>query len=544
MGRHADPRSARLPALPVLVAAALVVVLVGGGLVWWLAASGDPCERRQTVAVTVAPAIEPLAKKLLAEPQDLGGGACAVAAVRAQRPLQTVADLQALSASALPQVWVPDSSLWGVRATGVSIDSSGSVTSTPVVLATSRATAEGLGWTKTPPTWADVISAGRSIAAPDLAGSAEALSALVAVRRSFGNGVAADDAVVGAVLAASRGTEPSLTDALTAARDAGADAPLVPATEQEVLAANQGVERPTLVAVYPRDGSPWLDYPVLRIGDPSDAQRPAVDAVVRALTSRSAHAAARAAGFRGPDGAAPPGAGPASGTQESTPRVIRLEPGRVRELIHLLDSLSRPVRLLAVVDVSASMGESVGAGTRATLARDAAKSAMGLLPDDSALALWVFARALDGDRDWQQLVPMRTLGTDVDGRAQRDLLAEQLDTVPDRLVRGGTGLYDTALGAFRQAKRDHHPAYVSSVVIITDGKDDDPGSIGLDGLLATLKAEAEPARPVKIIGIALGPDADLNALQQIAAATGGSAYAAVDPKDLQSVLFDALRQRG
>ena len=49
---------------------------------------------------------------------------------------------------------------------------------------------------------------------------------------------------------------------------------------------------------------------------------------------------------------------------------------------------------------------------------------------------------------------------------------------------------------------------------------------------------------MKVIGIALGPDADMGALEQIAAATGGAAYSAVDENDLQTVLFDALRQRG
>ncbi len=35
-----------------------------------------------------------------------------------------------------------------------------------------------------------------------------------------------------------------------------------------------------------------------------------------------------------------------------------------------------------------------------------------------------------------------------------------------------------------------------------------------------------------------------DALQQIADATGGAAYAALDPEDLQGVLFDAIRRRG
>jgi hypothetical protein len=109
---------------------------------------------------------------------------------------------------------------------------------------------------------------------------------------------------------------------------------------------------------------------------------------------------------------------------------------------------------------------------------------------------------------------------------------------------GGTGLYDTTLAAVRAARADYDPRSVSSVVIITDGKDEDDGSIGLDPLAAKLKAEVDPTRPVKVIGIGLGPDADLAALKKIAEATGGSAYSALDPKDLQTVLFDALRKRG
>ena len=35
----------------------------------------------------------------------------------------------------------------------------------------------------------------------------------------------------------------------------------------------------------------------------------------------------------------------------------------------------------------------------------------------------------------------------------------------------------------------------------------------------------------------------LSALEQIAAATGGNAYQALDPEDLQGVLFDAIRRR-
>jgi hypothetical protein len=167
------------------------------------------------------------------------------------------------------------------------------------------------------------------------------------------------------------------------------------------------------------------------------------------------------------------------------------------------------------------------------------------VPGDYALGLWVFAYQLENGEDWAELVPTRELDAAVGGRTQREVLDEQLGTIPDLLTPGGTGLYDTTLAAVRAASEDYDPTAVNSVLVLTDGtNEDDESGLELDELLATLSSEADPDRPVKVIGVALGPDADLEALQEIADTTGGEAYSAVDPADLQTVLFDALRQRG
>jgi hypothetical protein len=540
MGRHADPTATRRPAPVILIAAAVAAVLLAGGLVWSVAASGRDCDRRRPVAVTVAPELGDLTKQLLAAPIPLADGSCAVADVTAQEPLQTVGDLGALDAGALPAVWVPDSSLWTTRAGDAPLKADGSMGSSPVVLATSKAVADALGWSAQPPSWTQALTSGRPLAVPDLAASAEGLSALGAVHSSLGGGADADNAVVAAVLAAARTTPIAPADALAAGIAGNADAPLVPVSEQEVFRADQHAKDPSLIAVYPTEGSPFLDYPVLRVGKRTS---PAVDAVVRALTSDRARTLVGKAGFRSSDGKAPPGAGPRTGIQDGPPGTLTLDPAEVQGLVARLSSLAKPSRLLAVFDVSTSMRARVGDHTRATLARDAAKSALGLFPDNAAIGLWVFARKLDGDTDWTELVPTRTLAADADGRPQRAVLADALESIPSRLSPGGTGLYDTTLAAVRAARANYDPTAVDSVVLVTDGKDEDGNSIGLDSLLQTLRGEVDATRPVKVIGIALGPDADLDALQQIAAATGGAAYSAVDENDLQTVLFDALRQR-
>jgi hypothetical protein len=542
MGRHADPTAPRRTTPLLLIAAGVVVLLVAGGLVWWLAGS-DACETRQPVAVTVAPELRALSEELLADPVELDGGVCAVAEVTAQQPLQTVGDLAALEDDALPDVWVPDSSLWVARAGNAPLEAVGSMASSPVVLATSRDAVDALGWAGSAPGWGQALAGQQALAVPDLATSAEGLAALGAVRTALGGGEDADNAVVQAVLAAQRGPAVAVSDALAAGTAGGADAPLVPVSEQEVYATNRDAEDSALVAVYPSEGSPALDYPIVRVGSASGDAAAAVEATVRALTSETARTAVLRAGFRDAEGKAPRDAGD-TGLQEAAPAALALDPAGVQALVARLSSLASPSRILAVFDVSTSMEAPAGGGTRATLARDAAKATLSLVPGDYALGLWVFAYRLDGDRDWTELLPTRELDADVEGRPQREVLDDQLDSIPDRLAPGGTGLYDTTLAAVRAARENYDPTAVNSILVLTDGtNEDDDAGVSLDALLETLRGEANPERPVKVIGVALGPDADLKALEQIAEATQGAAYSAVDPADLQTVLFDALRQR-
>ncbi|MGK5172142.1 VWA domain-containing protein [Geodermatophilus sp. CPCC 205761] len=520
------------------------VVLVAGGITWWAVGSGGgDCERTDVVRVAVAPELAPVAEEVLGGAQGLRAEDCAGVEVSAQEPLQTVGDLGALEAGDLPHLWVPDSSLWPARAGDVPLEVGESVATSPVVLATSRAAVDALGWTDRAPGWGEALAGRQALAVPDLATSAEALAALNAVRTALGADEDADNAVVQAVLAAERGPSISPSEALAAGSGDAADAPLVPVNEQEVYAINRGAEDSALVAVYPGEGSPSLDYPLVRVGSASGADSAAVNAAVRALTSDAARTAVLAAGFRDADGAAPPEAGEATGIQEAAPEALLLDPAQVQALLAQLSELADPSRILTVFDVSTSMEAPAGSGTRATLARDAAKSALSLVPGNFSLGLWVFANELEGEQDWTELVPTRQLDAEVDGGTQRDVLDEQLDTIPDRLTPGGTGLYDTTLAAVRAARANFDPTAVNSVLMVTDGTNDDEG-LELAALLSTLRDEADDERPVKVIGVALGPDADLAALEEIAATTEGAAYSAVDPTDLQTVLFDALRQRG
>jgi Ca-activated chloride channel homolog len=542
--RRLDPR--------VVVAAAVALLLVAGGVVWWAVGSSGgsdaaSCTTRTTVRVTVAPELQAVAQDVLAAPVHYGKGGCAAAQVRAERPLQTVGELQALSGTSVPDVWVPDSSLWLVRVDATPLKADGSMASSPVVMATSRAAAASLGWADQAPTWGgavrQLLGAGHAFVVGDLGSSARELTAATAVTGSLGAG--ADQEVLQALLALGRTPGNTPEDALQAGVAGDVTAPLFPATEQDVIAAAHETKGSQLVAIYPSDGSPTLDYPVTRVGRPGDRRQPAVDAVVRALTSRAARDRVLAAGFRAADGAAPPDAGDATGTRSAAPGTVPVDGSAVAQLAAHVAALAQPSRLLTVIDVSTSMIAPAAGGTRVSLARDAAKSALTLLPDTYSVGLWTFAFHVDGDRDYLERVPLRALDTDVGGTVQRDALNQQLDALPAELTPGGTGLYDTTLAAVRAARDQYESGSVSSVVLLTDGKDDDDAAgISLQGLVDTLKGEADVNRPVKVIAVGLGPDADLDALKQIADATGGTSYSAQNPADLQSVLFDALRRRG
>jgi hypothetical protein len=159
------------------------------------------------------------------------------------------------------------------------------------------------------------------------------------------------------------------------------------------------------------------------------------------------------------------------------------------------------------------------------------------------VGLWIFSIDKGGPgQDWRVLEPMRRLDTLAFGRTQRYALREWSRQLP-ALTGGGTGLYDTALAAYKQAQRDYRPGFSNAVVLMTDGENEDPGSIGLDQLVSRLQALRDPQRPVRIVGIAISSDADLGALQQMAAATNGRAYLAAEPTDILEVFAQAVLSR-
>ena len=88
---------------------------------------------------------------------------------------------------------------------------------------------------------------------------------------------------------------------------------------------------------------------------------------------------------------------------------------------------------------------------------------------------------------------------------------------------------------------EYDPARINAIVLLTDGRNEDPRNEDLDELLRYLRTqnEGEAATPVRIFTIAYGGDADEGTLKRIAEATGAAAYSAVDPATIVNV-FNAV----
>ncbi|HST67235.1 MAG TPA: VWA domain-containing protein, partial [Mycobacteriales bacterium] len=202
--------------------------------------------------------------------------------------------------------------------------------------------------------------------------------------------------------------------------------------------------------------------------------------------------------------------------------------------------LTRRISLLGLFDVSGSMADPVPGSTRSKLdvARSAAQAALGFFDPADSLGLWEFSRQLDGDKDYRVLVPLGPAGRPVGRFPNRQVasVAAYKAMVP----RTATGLYDSILAAYRSATTAYRADAVNTVVVITDGENEDPGSITLDQLLAQLTKLHNPAKPVHIVTLAYGTGADPAALAKVAKVTDGLQFSSPDPNSIGKVFTTAV----
>jgi Mg-chelatase subunit ChlD len=534
-----------------LLAAALVTVVGAGVLLgprealaklpWAL---GAPCTP-ETVDIVVAPELVSVVNQIL-QPvagKKLAADHCLATVVRGQEPQETVASSSVLPIDRAPQIWIPDSTVWGQKTPDWPLTSAGPLAMSPVVIATSSAAAQDFNWIKHPPTWYAALRGSRPVAVPDYQAQSESIDALIALWQSLGKGKAAEVAVASTILAADRGEVPSPEQAISDAMSGSKNAPLIPSTEQAVAHYNATSDTPNLTAVYPSEGSPMLNYPIYQVAGSSrtPSEFDAIRTVIGNLTSDASQNLVRKAGFRDSTGSNP------EGTGIKPDNVLVLNPPTQTEVDAMLtriQGLAKPSRVLVVVDVSLSMTNKLQDGiTRIQLAGAACRLGANQLPDSSSVGAWLFATNMKGDQDWRVLAPVKRLGSlTPSGETYRSYLMGLANNVDQYLHGGGTGLYDTTIGAMRDMHKNYDPKADNVILLLSDGGNDDPTGTSLNQALNEINKSNAGQHKVQLYTVGLGPDADYPSLRALAKAGGGTTYRIDTAGQGEAALLDGLRR--
>ncbi|CCH78591.1 putative von Willebrand factor type A [Nostocoides japonicum T1-X7] len=557
-GRRARPRLA-LGAAGVAVLSVLAVATV----VTRSPASTPECATAsRPLRVVAAPEIAPVVAKVAAigAPSGDGGSSghggsssvdasCGRTVVVAADPATVAAELSQ-TATDRPDVWIPDSSTWTERpttpGTGVPVDNP-SVAHSPLVLAVPQAVARAAHHGSGPVTVADLVTraaAGDTVpwAVGDPSRTSAGVGAVVELRAEVATRAHADALLTTVFQGARRDLTPGTAASLATV---GSQQIAVPVAEQILYAHNAAHPADRLVAAYPTHERFSLDYPFVVLAADGARRAQAADLLAELHSGLGRNLLADA-GFRTTSGAATGPLTTAWGITATEPGTAPTPAGpTVTEAVDAFRAVTLGSKLLVVIDVSGSMAYPVpGApgATRLDLALEAAVNGLALYPDATKVALWTFSTGLTPTTDYKALVPYTSLGRSADGSTGRQRLAQALQRITVK-AHGDTGLYDTVLAAVRSARRAWDPNRANSVVVITDGANDDPHGISLPTLLRTLRAENDPARPVRVYSIAYGPSGDLSALTAISKAVGGRAYPARDPRTIGAVLQDAIGRR-
>lgn len=584
MGRHslpdrsragaADPRprarrrSVAIATVLVLTVAAGTAAVRGGLLSFGSSCQDDPVRLTLAAAPDLAPALRAAAER--AHEEDVtSDGRCIALTVSAQDSFD-VADTLRRGGKPDAQVWVPDSEAWVERvaadARATQVNQLGHVAASPVGVAMLPAAARSLGWPKKTYTWTELAGAALRGGAPRL-GAADparsatgllALTRLSAAAAGTKNGQTRAAAMMKALAQRVSATDEQVLRTLPrdASSGTGQDDPerntALVLSEQAAFAHNAtaGPDQ-RLDLFYPTDGSPSLDHPYAMV-DEAELTTDESRAAVRFMTylrQPAQHRLLERYGFRTDDDAVSRTVVDRAGGSAPQPYAQpSAEPPTGSALQQALGTWTITVqsaRITTVVDASASMAQAVPgtARTRMDVTRAALLQALDTFTAEDEIGLWEFATRLDGDADYRVLVPTERLGDRKGDGTQRDRLSAAfggLEPVPG----GATGLYDTTLAAYRAATASYAKGRFNALVVLTDGVNEDPGSISRSALVAELEKLSDPERPVPLVVIAVGPEASRDEAARLAGATGGIAEMVDDPAQIHAVILKAIVAAG
>lgn len=520
------------------VAAVVVALLAIGGGAWACnkagddnggngenaAASGDKCAGAQ-ITITADPTLSgPLTKALEGYKGGQDEQSCErTYAVQAATDSETLQQIKSGSPSA--QIWVsdnPGSFDEASEAAGTKITPGTAFASSPAIISGPSAQLKKLGTDEA--AWTKILSANPPLTVANITRDRASALAVTAASQALGTDNSKAREVIGRLALTARDSIPS-------------DAPHV--TSEAALAARNAKSSTKLSEIGLEGGSPLIKVTAAKL----IADDPQTDAAYRDLMSRFTSAegqkAFAAAGYRTADGSNPPSNAPAGAD------AVRATSGAsdesVSQVVASWAEATKPLRLTTVVDVSGSMREKTRGVSRIEAVSKATKHGLSLVPASTSIAVWEFSTELDGKKDYEERIPM----SPISDPAKLKRIQASIDTLPQR-VKGDTALYDTIWATYQAAQKDYKDGQISTVLLVTDGRNDDPkGGLSLSELKKKLRDAVDPKRPVDISTLAIGEDVNTKELSDIAKITGsgGTVYTAKTPQDVSAVLAASLQNR-
>lgn len=583
MGRHSlpdqygaggsDPRP-RARRRTVALATVLVLTVAGGtaaavrsGLLsFGSSCQDDPVRLKLAASPDLAPALTAAAQR--ARDDDLTSDGRCVAVEVTARDAYKVTDTLLAGDKTDVQVWVPDSDLWVQRLRVASeapeVSPVGEVASTPVGVAMVPTAAKSLGWPKKTYDLIELAGAAQrddslKLGAADPARSATGLLALTRLNTAAAAAEGGDTQAAAMMKTLSQRTSDSDGQVLdTLPRNSSGTEQGNPKrnqalilTEQAAFGYNSSADSGgSLDFFYPEDGSPRLDYPYTLVdqGLTTDQSRAAIRFMTYLRQPEQLRLLERH-GFRTSDDEVPKelvaGAGGSAAQPYAEPAAKPASQVALQEALGMWTITVQSARITTVVDASSSMSETVPGTDRSRMdvTKTSLLQALATFTPEDEIGLWDFSTKLDGDKDYRVLVPTERLGDRAGTGTQRDRLAAAFSSLTP-VPNGATGLYDTTLAAYKAATSSYVKGKFNALVVLTDGVNQDPGSISRADLIIRLEKLTDPERRVPLIMIAVGPDADREEARQIAKATGGSGQEVSDPSQIHSVILKAIVAAG
>ena len=559
-----------------------IVVVIAGSYIGYQQLSDSGCTGSIKLNVAAATEIAPAVEQAANQWSTAGGavnGTCVSVSVTGINPATMAAAIarehqvslpgvgSAPASVVPPDVWIPDSSTWLLRlkseASGFVPTDGTSVADSPVVLAMPVPVAEqAFGWPDKKLGWKDLVAQMTKsntvrTGIVDPTRDAAGLAGLLALSQAAGNDDAGRAAKVGALRALAAGSSSLRDDLLQKfphsadANDVASSLSAAPLSEEDVVAYNAEKPPIPLAALYLDPTPPPLDYPYAVMPEVDLTKAAAATGLRGVLQKASFKNILASVGLRGPDGSAGESfARPVGAPEQSAAAAASgnaggaaasgLDASVISQALGGWAAITLPGRVLAVFDVSGSMLEPVptaGGANRAQVTQAAASQGLALFDDKWAVGVWLFSTELVGKQAWKQLVPISPLTS-----ARTELQASIAKIVPKK--DGGTGLYDTALAAYKNVQDGWQAGRVNSVILFTDGQNSNKDGITRDSLVSQLRKLNDPKRPVRMIIIGIGPEVDRKELQAITDATNsGGVFIAPDPAKIGDIFLQAISSR-